>query len=885
MSDSEAIDFGPSTLRTTLYSQDSEQAVLGCVLINPEAYFEVAPILRPEDFYLIKHRWIWDAYAHLQEQRLPVDVLTVSKELERRSQLEEAGGVAYLTQLINTVPTSLHAEAYARIVQRDAMRRNLLEAASKIAKLAYEEARDVEEVVNEAEATVFAVSEQRLNRDLKHIGEVLRDYYHQVEYRLEHQGELFGVPTGFVDLDKVLGGLQKSDLLIIAGRPGSGKTGFMLSVAKNAAQLHRKRVAIFSLEMGNEQLVQRLMSQETGIDAQRLRLGQLREDEFPLFTHATNVLSDIPIYLDDTPALSPLQLRAKCRRIEQEYGLDLVIVDYLQLMQGDGRRQDNRVQEVSAISRGLKQLARELNVPVLAGAQLSRAVEQRQDKRPMLSDLRESGCLTGDSLVTLADSGARVPMRELVGRSGFQVWALNPTTLKLEAATVSRAFSTGTKLVHQLTTALGRTVRATANHRFLTFAGWKRLDELKPGDCLALPRTIPERCQPTMTGAELALLGHLIGDGCTLPTHALQYTTHERDLAEGVAALASEVFKDEVRPRIARERQWYQVYLSSTRQHTHRVHSAVTDWLRQLGVWNLRSYEKRVPAEVFKQPNTGIACFLRHLWATDGSIQLIKGKKTRPIIYYASSSAQLSQDVQALLLRLGINARRQCIAQNGKGRDQYHVTVTGKPDLLQFARLVGAAGAYRQGRLAEVEAYLQLHPANTNRDIIPHAVWRQYVVPAMQREKLTSRQLQAAVGNAYCGTGLYKQNVSRDRAARVAHVVNSPELKTLAESDVYWDRLVMIEAGQTEEVFDLTVPRLHNFVANDVIAHNSLEQDSDIVMFIHRADPEKEPGRQGIAEIIVSKHRNGPTHSGVELVFLEKLAKFENAARVDLSKY
>ncbi|MDW8328139.1 MAG: replicative DNA helicase, partial [Anaerolineales bacterium] len=401
MSDVETVDFGPAPLRTALYSLESEQAVLGCVLIDPETYFEVASFLKPEDFYLIKHRWIWDSFVHLHDQRLPIDLITVAKELERRGQLEEAGGVAYLTQLINTVPSSLHVEAYGRIVRRDAMRRNLLEAAGKIAKLAYEEARDVEEVVNEAEAAIFAVSEQRLNKDLKPIGEVLHEYYKQVEYRLDHPGELFGVPTGFFDLDKVLGGLQKSDLLIIAGRPGSGKTSFLLSVAKNAAQLYRKRVAIFSLEMSNEQVVQRLMAQETGIDSQRLRLGQLRDDELGIFNEAHNALRQIPVYLDDTPALTPLQLRAKCRRLQQELGLDLVIVDYLQLMQGDGRRHENRVQEVSAISRGLKQLARELNVPVLAGAQLSRAVEQRQDKRPLLSDLRESGSLEQDSDIVM----------------------------------------------------------------------------------------------------------------------------------------------------------------------------------------------------------------------------------------------------------------------------------------------------------------------------------------------------------------------------------------------------------------------------------------------------------------------------------------------------
>lgn len=383
-----------------LYSADAEEAVLGSILINPEAYLDIVTFLKAEDFFLDSHRWIWQAINQLNDKRQPLDLLTLSQELDAHNHLALIGGLPYLTKLINSVPTSLHVEAYARLVQRDALRRRLLDAATLVAKLAYEEGRDINEVVNEAEAAVFAVAEQRLNKDLVPIREPLANLYQQVEYRMEHQGELFGVPTHFYDLDKVLGGLQKSDLLIVAGRPGSGKTGFMLSVAKNAAQLYRKHVAVFSLEMGNEQLVQRMLAQETAIDAQRLRLGQLRDNEVDLFSEAVSKLSDIPIFLDDTPALTPLQLRAKCRRLEQEYGLDLVIVDYLQLMQGEGRN-DNRVQEVSYISRSLKQLARELNVPLLAGAQLSRAVEQRTDKTPQLSDLRESGSLEQDADIVM----------------------------------------------------------------------------------------------------------------------------------------------------------------------------------------------------------------------------------------------------------------------------------------------------------------------------------------------------------------------------------------------------------------------------------------------------------------------------------------------------
>ena len=397
MSDTQA-DYGPN--RSAPHAVEAEEAVLGYVLINPDAYFDVAAFLRSDDFYLHKNRWVWNAFVSLHEQRLPIDIITVTGELERFNQLAEAGGAAYLTQLINSVPTSLHAEAYGRLVEREALRRRLLEAATQVAKLAYEEDRDIGEVVNDAEAAVFAVSERRLAKELAPIKEAVSEYYDRIKYLFEHRDELLGVPTGFIDLDKLLGGLQQSDLLIIAGRPGSGKTGLMLNVAKNAAMVYKKHVAVFSLEMSNDQLVQRLIAQETGIDSQRLRLGDIHDHEWPLFVQAANVLSDTQIFLDDTPALTPNQLRSKCRRLDQEYGLDLVIVDYLQLMQGDGRN-ENRVQEVSSISRGLKQLARELNVPVLAGAQLSRAVEQRQDKRPVLSDLRESGSLEQDSDIVM----------------------------------------------------------------------------------------------------------------------------------------------------------------------------------------------------------------------------------------------------------------------------------------------------------------------------------------------------------------------------------------------------------------------------------------------------------------------------------------------------
>ena len=382
------------------HNREAEEAVVGAVLINPEAYYDLAQFLQADDFYIVRHRWIWEAFTRLHEKRSPLDFLTVTEELDNAGQLAEIGGPAYLTALLNQVPTSLHAEAYGRLVEAEAIRRRMLTAANQIATLAYNERESVEYIIEESEKSIFNVSERRLRHDVKPIRQVMSEVYDRIDELAKRPEDIVGVPTGFIDLDRMLGGLQPSDLLIIAGRPGQGKSGFLLSVAKNAALLHKKHVAIFSLEMSNEQVAQRLISQQTGIDSQHLRTGKLDDNERDLFVHSIEVLGDTQIYLDDTPAITPLALRTKCRRLQMEFGLDLIILDYIQLMSGDTRT-ENRVQEVSYISRNLKVLARELSVPVLAAAQLSRAVEQRTDKRPVLSDLRESGSIEQDADIVM----------------------------------------------------------------------------------------------------------------------------------------------------------------------------------------------------------------------------------------------------------------------------------------------------------------------------------------------------------------------------------------------------------------------------------------------------------------------------------------------------
>jgi replicative DNA helicase len=380
---------------------EAEEAVLGALLIDPDAILRIATFLQPDDFYVPRHRMVFEAVLHLHERREPADLVTLTDELERRGQLSAVGGAPYLTGLINATPTSIHAEYYARIVERTAVLRRLIGAATEIAKLAYKDTENVEAVVDQAESIIFGVSEKRVARDLVPIRQVLDQYYDRIEYLMQHQGEIIGIPTGLSDLDKLLGGLQRSDLIIVAGRPGMGKTSLALSMALQAARRWHKRIAIFSLEMSNEQVVQRLISAETGIDAQRLRLGNIHDDEFDVFVQATSLLSDTPIFIDDTPAITVTEMRTKARRLHAEHGLDLLIVDYLQLMRGEVGGDGNRVQEISYISRSLKALARELNIPVVALSQLSRAVESRQDKRPMLSDLRESGSIEQDADVVI----------------------------------------------------------------------------------------------------------------------------------------------------------------------------------------------------------------------------------------------------------------------------------------------------------------------------------------------------------------------------------------------------------------------------------------------------------------------------------------------------
>ncbi|HSW78125.1 MAG TPA: replicative DNA helicase [Candidatus Chromulinivoraceae bacterium] len=380
---------------------DAEKSLLGAVLIDEETLADISEHVSPKDFYDKRHRIIFEGMMRLYERHRPVDLLTLSDELKKKDEFDVIGGSAYLTELTNYVPTAAHAEAYAEMVAQKAIRRRLIKASADISELGFDEETTTQELLEKAEAELFSVSDQSLKQDLVSIETILTDSFDRMEELHRNKGALRGVRTGWRDLDNMTAGLQRSDLIILAARPAMGKTTLVTNLAYNVATVAKQSVLFFSLEMSKEQLVDRMLADASGVDAWNIRTGNLSDDDFSKLSEAMGEMAEAPIYLDDTPGLSVLEMRTKARRAAHDAPLGVIIVDYLQLMQGSGRDNGNRVQEVSEISRGLKLIARELNVPVIALSQLSRSVESRSPQIPQLADLRESGSIEQDADIVM----------------------------------------------------------------------------------------------------------------------------------------------------------------------------------------------------------------------------------------------------------------------------------------------------------------------------------------------------------------------------------------------------------------------------------------------------------------------------------------------------
>lgn len=472
------------------YSLQAEQSVLGGLMLDAGAWEKIADRVSEADFYRKEHRLIFRAIQELVENDSPCDGVTVSEVLEKQGLLQAVGGLTYLASLLEATPSSANITAYAAIVRERAILRQLAHVGTEIADAAFNPAgREVGELLEEAERKVFHIADQRQRGDggFKAIKHLLVKAVDRIEQLHEQGGSVTGVSTGFIDLDRMTAGLQPADLIIVAGRPSMGKTAFAMCIAEHVAIKEQLPVAVFSMEMPGDHLAMRMLSSLGRIDQHRLRIGQLEDDEWPRMTSALNLLAGTRLFIDDTPALTPVDLRARSRRLAREHGkLGLVVVDYLQLMQAPGAG-DNRVAEISEISRSLKGLAKELNTPVLALSQLNRNLEQRPNKRPVMSDLRE--CVTGDMLVCLTD-GRRVAIRDLVGTTP-EVWSVAGDQ-RIVAARSDRVWKVGRRPVYRLVLACGRELRATREHRVLSSAGWRTMSELKLGDRIALSRRLPE---------------------------------------------------------------------------------------------------------------------------------------------------------------------------------------------------------------------------------------------------------------------------------------------------------------------------------------------------------------------------------------------------------
>ncbi|HUO95959.1 MAG TPA: replicative DNA helicase [Steroidobacteraceae bacterium] len=475
-------------LRLPPHSVEAEQAVLGGLMLDPSAWDGVADLIESRDFYRRDHQLIFEAIAGLVDAHSPCDAVMVSEALTAKGLVDEVGGLAYLARLTRDTPSAANVRAYAGIVRDHALLRQLVNAGGEIAAMALDtRGRPPGELVEEAERRVFEIAERgtRTRAGFQTVRDILPRTIDRIDLLHQNPGAFTGVATGYTELDKMTVGLQPGDLVVIAGRPSMGKTTLAVNIAENAAIERKVPTAIFSMEMAADALTLRMISSLGRVSQSHLRTGALSAEDWPRITSATEVLSQAPIYIDETPALTPTEIRARARRLKREKGLGLIVVDYLQLMQVAGTK-ENRATEISEISRSLKALAKELQLPVIALSQLNRSVEQRVEKKPVMSDLRE--CVTGDTLVCLTD-GRRVPIRELVGQSP-RVWAVDGRQ-KVVAAESDKVWSVGRRKIYKVSLASGRTIRATGRHRLLAGGGWRRVEELVAGDRLARARRIP----------------------------------------------------------------------------------------------------------------------------------------------------------------------------------------------------------------------------------------------------------------------------------------------------------------------------------------------------------------------------------------------------------
>ncbi|WP_443679663.1 replicative DNA helicase [Nonomuraea rhizosphaerae] len=717
---------------------EAEQSVLGGMLLSKDAIADVVEIIRSDDFYRPAHQMIYDVITDLYGRGEPADAVTVFDELQKRGEMARVGGAAYLHTLTAVVPTAANAGYYAKIVREQAILRRLIEAGTRIVSYGYGgQNEEVDDLVDRAQAEIYKVTERRTSEDYAPLADIMPGALDELEAIGSRGGQMVGVPTGFQDLDQLTNGLHPGQMIVVAARPAIGKSTLGLDFARSAAIKHGMTTVVFSLEMSRNEITMRLLSAEARVALHAMRSGMMGDDDWTRLARRMSEVAEAPLFIDDSPNMSMMEIRAKCRRLKQRNDLRFVIIDYLQLMSSP-KKTESRQNEVSEISRAIKLLAKELEVPVIAISQLNRGPEQRTDKRPQVSDLRESGCLTAATRVMRADTGAEVSLGELLesGARDVPVWSLDER-LRLVPRTMTHVFPSGVRQVHRVRLRSGREVEATANHPFLTYDGWRAVGGLEPGARVAAPRHVPSPLDlESWDEGELMALASFVGES--------------------------------------------------------------------------------LPDGVFSLPKRQIVVFLRHL---------LKGSAS-----YVASSRRLVDDVARLLLRFNV------MTQIEEAGDRFRLTALGEENERRLLEAIG------DGRPRPAES----------------AAMPVGVRPRL--EAVLARPQGEPLG-------------------QVAAVLDDSDMDLLATNDVFWDEIVSIEPLGEQLVYDATVLGTHNFVANGISLHNSIEQDADMVILLHREDAyERESPRAGEADLIVAKHRNGPTAT-VTVAFQGHYSRFVDMAQ------
>ena len=688
----------------------AEQCVLGSMLLSKDAIANVVEEVRGTDFYRPAHETVYDAVLDLYGRGEPADAVTVAAELQRGGELARIGGAPYIHTLIASVPSAANAGYYAAIVREKAILRRLVEAGTKITQLGYTGDGEVDEIVDRAQAEIYGVTDKRSSEDYSPLGEIMEAALDEIEAIGSRGGQMIGVPTGFTDLDGLTNGLHPGQLVVIAARPGVGKSILALNLARAASIQNDLASVIFSLEMSRTEITMRLLSAEARVPLQHMRQGSMSDEDWARLARKMGEVSGAPLFIDDSPNMTLMEIRAKCRRLRQRNDLRLVVVDYLQLMTS-GKRVESRQVEVAEFSRNLKLLAKELGVPVVALSQLNRGPEQRTDKRPMLSDLRESGCLTAETRLMRADTGAEVSLGELLasGARDVPVWSLDDR-LKFVPRTMTHVFPSGVREVYRLRLASGREITATANHPFLTHDGWRPLGELATGDRLGVARHVPPPLELTpWDDGEVVRVARLLGDASFVRQRPAPSST---DTDTDVRPCEGEAEQGGVAHR--------------------------------LGLSRLPAHVKFVPPAVFSLPKPQVALFLRELWASDGGVHRDTRGQVRA--YYASTSRRLAFDVARLLLRFNVFTRITTVQKAGF-RDAYHVHVAGADNQVRFLEEVGVQGA--SAVIADqILPDLRTVAAKPDLDTIPRDFWDR-VREALKDDDLTDGAFAAALGTRF----------------------------------------------------------------------------------------------------------------------------------------